>query len=876
MKTFFKFKREKAPRSKDQILYDKPGEPDCNKCGLNKNVKSPKIPVGGKGYRDILIIAESPGATEDSLNDELVGDVGQFFERLLEERGINLHEDCNKINAINCRPPKNRTPLEREIKFCRPWVLKAIEDTKPKYIWLMGSAATKSFFMYRFKKRNITRWRGYNIPDQKFKSYIIPLYHPSAPYRDSKNDNLWTTYLRDLDNAVEWSKIDKFPDYENMEKKVRVLTNLNEVEESLRNVLIHKPSIAIDYETTGKKPFKPDHKIYYASISTNTDTFSFPFQKPGYWKNEELNIITKMLIEIWEEDRIKKSAHNMAFEMLWSKVILGCDPKGVDWCSMIASHIIDSRQETKGLKFQTYINFGIEGYEDEVEPFLKTENEEYNKIQDAPSHETMLYCGLDSKFCKSLTLRQKATIQKDPHLLEAYELFHDAIHTFNHMQLRGFNVDTNYLNDIKEGITKRMDLIDGLISKSNEADKFRTSTGKPINHNSSKDLQYLLYDLLKYKPTRETKKGYSTDEESLSAINSNFTNLILKWRKLKKIRDTYLHQFFQEEFEGKINPFYNLTTARTFRSSSSDPNIHNIPVRDEEAKEYCRSGIKPSEDFRFIESDYSSMEVRIAGCYTEDPEWIKYLYQKGTDMHRDVCCELFLLLPKLVDSKVRFYGKNNWTFPQLYGSWYKACAENLWRNVVEGGLTTTEGQPMLDHLMSKNIGTYPRFEDHCKEVEKAYWDKYKYTKRWQEKVIKEYLQTGYVETFFGHRRSGYLTRNIIINTPIQGTAFHCLLWSCNKIDQISIEEGWESGQPGQIHDSMITDTYPPEQDMVCETIEQVATKDIRDKYKWIIVPLEMEFEFTPINGNWYLKEEVIRKEEEWVGKKSNKIYDLNY
>jgi DNA polymerase I-like protein with 3'-5' exonuclease and polymerase domains len=294
-------------------------------------------------------------------------------------------------------------------------------------------------------------------------------------------------------------------------------------------------------------------------------------------------------------------------------------------------------------------------------------------------------------------------------------------------------------------------------------------------------------------------------------------------------------------------------------------------------KMLCRTGIIPSTDHRFIESDYGSQEVRIAGCYTEDPAWIDYIITPGADMHRDCAAETFLLPKEQVTSTIRFFSKNQWVFPQLYGSWYKNCAKNLWNTVVVPGLKTVEGRTVKEHLRSKDISTYTRFEEHCRKYERRYWNKFKKTKQWQEKVIRDYATKGYVTTYFGHRRSGYLKMNEIINTPIQATAFHCLLWSCNRCDDIARDENWESELLSQVHDSMKFDAYPPEQEMVVETVQQVAEIDIREENDWIIVPLVMEFEFTPINGNWYTKEEVeVNKQGDFVGVKSGKIYDLNY
>ncbi len=132
--------------------------------------------------------------------------------------------------------------------------------------------------------------------------------------------------------------------------------------------------------------------------------------------------------------------------------------------------------------------------------------------------------------------------------------------------------------------------------------------------------------------------------------------------------------------------------------------------------------------------------------------------------------------------------------------------------------------------------------------------KFKVFRKWQRRVENLYREKGYVELMHGFRRGGYLAKNKILNTPIQGTAFHCLLWTLDQVDRISIEENWVSKLILHIHDSLLNDVYPPELDYVLDTIIRVGTVDIREKYKWLIVPLSMDAEITPIDGSWYEKQ----------------------
>jgi DNA polymerase-1 len=247
--------------------------------------------------------------------------------------------------------------------------------------------------------------------------------------------------------------------------------------------------------------------------------------------------------------------------------------------------------------------------------------------------------------------------------------------------------------------------------------------------------------------------------------------------------------------------------------------------------------------------DYSGIEVRIAACFTEDPALIAYIHDPTTDMHRDQAKEVFLLNHEQVTYDIRFYTKNCLVFPEFYGSWYKACATNLAENCFD--LPTGDGIPMVDHLYDQGIRRYEDFEDHVKTVEKRFWEKFHVYKSWKDQAIQDYIGKGYVDMFFGHRRSGHLSNNMILNTPIQGTAFHCLLWSYIELDKMFAK--FKTSLIGQIHDEILEDIDPSEEKDVVELTRYIMCDKIREEHDWIIVPLHIESEYTDIDGNWYDK-----------------------
>ena len=117
-----------------------------------------------------------------------------------------------------------------------------------------------------------------------------------------------------------------------------------------------------------------------------------------------------------------------------------------------------------------------------------------------------------------------------------------------------------------------------------------------------------------------------------------------------------------------------------------------------------------------------------------------------------------------------------------------------------------------------------------------------------------------IETMSGHMTSfiagQMMGRNDAINYPIQGAAFHCLLWSLIQLDRDLRENGWKSRIIGQIHDAIVMDVYPPELDALIQKIKKITTVDLPKAWNWIIVPLEIDFEICNVDSPWSEKKEL--------------------
>lgn len=299
-------------------------------------------------------------------------------------------------------------------------------------------------------------------------------------------------------------------------------------------------------------------------------------------------------------------------------------------------------------------------------------------------------------------------------------------------------------------------------------------------------------------------------------------------------------------------------------NSSERINFQNIPKRDKDAMKATRRAIFPSKGNQLMESDFSSMEVRLSCAYNNDPVLKKYVTNPDSDMHGDMAEQIFFI--KKLDTSIpghkilRQAAKNGFIFPQFYGDYYVNCAENAghkWGKLPKGrwkvtdGIELENGITLAEHLIDHGIKNYSDFEDHMKTIEKDFWGRrFRVYQEWKDKWWEDYQQKGYIDLLTGFRRTGIMTKNECINTPIQGTAFHCLLWSFIEIDRISQQEKWKTRLIGQIHDSMVFDVYPDELEHVKKVIYQVSCINIREHWKWINVPLNIDIELYPVNGPW--------------------------
>ena len=403
------------------------------------------------------------------------------------------------------------------------------------------------------------------------------------------------------------------------------------------------------------------------------------------------------------------------------------------------------------------------------------------------------------------------------------------------MESEGIPIDKEYYLKTIEEIKHQKDDLFRSILRSDYVKGFQDKFGRTPNISeagaSTDDLITLIFDIANAPKDKKTVKGHlALDDDVLESIDLGLAKDISRLRKLHKIQGTYLKGYVDSAINDKLFPNFNLHLIPTYRSSSDSPNFQNVPSRDAESRNLVRKGIIPPPGFKIATTDYGSHEVRIIACYFKDPVLIHEV-ENNIDPHGMWAKELGLDKQKPW-KEARFDGKNSFVFPEFYGSYYKSVLADL----------ATRGYAVLESTV--------------KHAENKFWGKYKQTKEGQEELLSKYKKDGYATMLFGHKRRELMSKNQLINSVIQGSAFHCLLWSLNKIRGKIKELGFKSRIPGQIHDELFHFIWPEEEVDYVKMVTKIMTEDIKEENPFLIVPLLAEWSFCNVGAPWATKKSV--------------------
>lgn len=479
---------------------------------------------------------------------------------------------------------------------------------------------------------------------------------------------------------------------------------------------------------------------------------------------------------------------------------------------------------------------------------------------------------------------------------DAYKFFHQTTKTFSRVETNGVKIDLAYLDRAVRETEADIQSGEVWLKAQPEWEVWRRRF-KDANIQSTDQLAAVVYGELGHKAPGLTATGkFKADEAAMEKIPRPFVKEYFRVKKLRKSLGTYLKGIRREVTDkGFLHTSLNLAGgmsddqrggASSYRSSSSNPNLHNVPIRNPVMNKLIRQAFISRFNRGLLgEFDFGQVEVRVAGAVTKCPALRKYLTDPKSDMHFDTAMDIFLLDPDQVVKKgTRDVSKNMMVFPQFYGSVYFQCAPAIWdaldRRDLRVGVNGVAGDVTVkDHLAKKGItalgncnpdhirqhGTQPgTFVHHLKQVENIMWHK-RFTgyTAWKKRTYEKYLETGEVELATGFVCRGVYRRNQVLNLPIQGPAFHLLALSMNllqaEIDRLKLK----SLLALQIHDCMLPDMLQDEVQQVMDIAYDIMTNRVRQVWDWIDVPLEAEFDVVPPGRSWYDKKLWVKRDGVW-------------
>ena len=835
----------------------------CADCGLNMQCQTPKFPVWGNGKKKILIVLDTLSSKEDEMSEPFSGVRGALLKELLEDRlNIKVKRDCWVTYAVSCCCKKQIKSYN--VDACRKYLHENINELNPSVIIPFGYWAmigiSGDILTGKSRGKYTEEWTDYIIPDQRFLKWIIPTWDTfQLKLETDKQDTVKIKqFISHWQNAIDLINVSvKKIDYE---KRIKILKSDVEIISVLKELndraKLEDLILALDYETTGRKPHRKGHEIISISISDGIKSWVFYYNK----NNNDVTILFRQLLI---QKKVYWRVHNIQLEWAWSFFVFGVYPANLDQDTILGVHVLNSNKR-KGLKPNVYCFFGIAGYDNNVEEFISAPPAEekmyganaFNLMKqkkDEKDENALLYNGLDTLFEYLLAEYIKKNLRKANWI--GYRFLMESAINLCKAQENGMRVDTNGVSKAKDKLTTEMSVLEKTIQRMvikagwNRDDKF--------NPNASADISRLLFDIMGYKSVKETKTGgASTDKEVLEKINDPIVAPILEWKKLQKLKNTYINGLVVEVVDGLMRPFFNMYSTVTYRGSSSNFNFQNVPKRDEFSNKIIRELLYPHIGHKINEHDLKGAEVVTAACYCLDRNLIKYITTPSTDMHRDTGIELFMYDDNPQDFLKfdRQVTKGEFVFAEFYGDYYKNCAGNLWN-----GCSKEAKENLRKHGIKKLGSVDPitnkpekgTFVEHVREIEKKFWtERFSEYAQWKKDTYNFYLKHGYIDSLTGFRYYGPMSKNEALNRCIQGSAHHILLFIFNRISDVIAKKKMQTKLMGQIHDSIVSSVYPDEENYFNKMIWYYGTQEIRNVFDWIIVPVEIEKSSGHIDEPW--------------------------
>ena len=431
----------------------------------------------------------------------------------------------------------------------------------------------------------------------------------------------------------------------------------------------------------------------------------------------------------------------------------------------------------------------------------------------------------DIEFARNSILRAKFIYESYPELdkklkeEEVYDLYNNIeyplIKVLAKMEIEGIRVDAKILEDMKKDIRIKIEEV--------EKDIY-TLAGEEFNIASPKQLGEILFDKLKLPYAKKNKTGYVTDANVLGRLtNYEIVAKILEYRMLTKLYSTYLEGILNSiSSDGKIHTIYTQALTRTGRLSSIEPNLQNIPARNEYGR-LIRKAFVPEENSIILSSDYSQIELRVFAHLSNVKELVE-AFNNNLDIHTKTAMDIFNVDMNDITPLMRRQAKAV-NFGILYGISSYGLSEDL-------KISPSEAKKFMD----KYFETYPGIKDYMQKlIDDAYLKGYSITLMNRRRNIEELKNTNHNIKSMGERMA--------LNTPIQGTSADILKKAMIEIDNIFTKENIKSKMLLQVHDELIFNVYNDEIDKVKEIV-----KDTMENTYKLSVPLKVSIN---TGNNWY-------------------------
>lgn len=576
------------------------------------------------------------------------------------------------------------------------------------------------------------------------------------------------------------------------------IVDTEEKRAELGRFLSNQEFFAFDTETDALDPLRAKLVGFSFSV-TEGEAWYVPVPEG----DEEAMAVVAHFSPALQDAKIQKIGQNIKYDILVMRRY-GVKVAGALWDTMIAHYLLNPELH-HGMDYlaETYLHYHTKPIEELIGPKGKGQL----SMRQVALPVIAEYAAEDA----DITLRLKHYFAPKLEQEGLLPLFRDIemplVYVLADMEATGVTLDTEALRQSSEVLTAQLGEIEQEIYEM--ADMI-------FNINSTRQVGEVLFDRLKLnEKAKKTKTGYySTSEDVLEKLRGKhpIVEKLLAYRGLKKLLSTYIDALpaLIHAETGKIHTSFNQAVTATGRLSSTNPNLQNIPVRDELGREIRKAFIPDNDDCLFFSADYSQIELRIMAHLSGDPHMIE-AFRSGADIHAATAAKIYGVPIEEVTSDMRRKAKTA-NFGIIYGISVFGLAERL-------GISRSESKELIDGYFK----TYPRIREYMDES------------------IEVARKQGYVETIFKRKRflpdihshnavvRGYAERNAI-NAPIQGSAADVIKLAMVRIFQRFEDEGLRSKMILQVHDELNFNVYRNE----AERVKQIVLEEMER-----VVPLQV-------------------------------------